>query len=173
MSRELQVVVVAICMALLGACAPPGTLAGSIEAEYSLTYDQIRAHRFGERLVISYEDRVSAGDAIVVDGEFRNQVARIVLFTGRQALEEDVEIPIVGADVGYPVGIVERYVVEKSEAGGLVQGKAFPQVRSATVRFTELGEKDGDRIVGEFHATFANDRNIGGEFQAELTPLGL
>ena len=77
-------------------------------------------------------------------------------------LEEGVDIPIAGANIGHPAGIVERYVVEKSEAGGLVQGEPFPRVRTATVRFSKLGEHIGDRIAGEFHATFVNDRNIGG-----------
>ena len=176
MSRSrigMMVLVGIVSMAALGACAPPGTLAGSIEAEFSLKYDRIRAHRVGDTVIIAYEERVSAGDAAVMDGEICNQVTRLVLFSDRQALEVGSEIPIAGARVGYPAGTVERYVVEQSEAGGLVQGAPFPRVLKAMVRFTELGTKDGDRVAGEFDATFVNDRNIGGEFDAELTKLGL
>jgi hypothetical protein len=169
-----------VALAASACAADANRIWGNVEPTYSLDFDEVRAYRLGNLLVIAYEKEFDPpGFATSLGQPVMNQVVRLSL---RQDLVDASGAPLVqvtreihleqrakdASGRSARIGALERYVVEVDGKGDLADGAGFPELQQATVSFSELGDKPGQELVGRFAARFLNDRTLQGEFDTRL-----
>lgn len=164
--RPRKTCVCAVAVALLAAsgCTTPQDLGGSVAERYSLEFADVRAYWIGAELVISFEKRHGLRHAGAFGSPVAHQVARLSFNTDRQALVENVDIPVAGPDVAAPFAVVEHYAVTNARSGELTQVAHFPAVAGGNVHFYTLGKDPDSRIAGRFDVEFVDGTSLWGDF---------
>jgi hypothetical protein len=170
-----------IALLTLPACAPDhNRLWGNIQPTYSLDFDQVRAYRMGDLLVVAYEKAFDPlGYSSSLGRPVMNQVVRLTVrmdlldSEGQPAVQPQREFRIDQKATDHDgravrVGSLERYVVEVDGQGELADAADFPALEQATATLDRLGQGPGDMVAGSFSARFVSDRTLGGELETTL-----
>jgi len=146
----------ALALVVLAACGPGrNRLSGSIAADATLTFEEVRVEWIVDQLSIQY---VSTG-AVLSKEAARLTVPGALAVSGREiAIERQV--------------LVEHFYAQGDQAGRRVEEPPFPAVAEGTLTFTQAGKKPGSRVAGNFKVVFKGEGDtLVGEFDTEVVAV--
>jgi hypothetical protein len=139
---------VAVPCTLLGACAEPNTLTGSISSSHDLAFDDVELRLLTDQRAFELKYLKA------LDGGANDIVARVVVDEPDGGVAEGAAI-----DLGANAGRVDR-VTAKNDP--------FPDLERGTLTFLSGATDDGAATTGEFATTFANGKTLNGTFSTAL-----
>ncbi len=143
-----------------GCAAAPGSLEGSVSADFDLRYDDLEIVRDGPVLTIRYLREVRF-DQVAYAGT--NTVAEVRLEgdPGPVTLGESLDV----------TGLLEleRYVMTITPANEVVQDdRDFPEIYVAEMVFDVIGALPGEPCAGSFRVIFTDGETLRGSFEGDL-----
>jgi len=138
-----------VVSSVLGGCAGPDSLTGSIDQSHSLAFDTVGLRLFTDQNAyeLKYEKALDSGDNDVV--------AKVVFDAPEGGVVLDQEITLVAGEAQ-----VERITAKNDPFPGLDEGK---------ISFSAGGVVDGELSTGEFSALFVNGKSLQGTFSVVLS----
>ncbi len=141
-------------LVVLSGCGRASRLDGTISADATLAFDEVRAEWLVDQLAVRYLSGAGRG------------------------LEEPVRLtlPAAAAVEGAQLSVetqvlVEHFATVDDAAGRVTPEKPFPPVEKGVLTLSKVGRAPGELVVGGFKLVFAGAQDtLNGEFEAVVTP---
>jgi hypothetical protein len=143
-------------VAVASACggAAQSKLDGTIQADATLDFDEVRAEYLVDRMSIRY-----------LNGSGLTMQEPVRLTMDASLATDGAELKIVDQVV------VEHFVSFADDSGRVMAEKPFPMVEHGSLKLTKVSQNVGDLIEGTFDITFVGPEDtLSGEFHATVTP---
>lgn len=147
MRRALALVV------LLAGCGAKSRLDGTISADATLSFEEVRAEWLVDRLFVRY---LSGG------GRALQEPVRLTM---------DAALAVEGAELAIERSVlVEHFSTVADATGRRTAENPFPRVESGVLRLSTVSRTEGELVVGDFKAVFAGAQDtLNGDFEAIVT----
>lgn len=138
---------------LVSGCGVKNRLDGTIAADATLTFEEVRAEWLVDRLSVRY---LSGGGRALQEPVRLTMAADLAVEGAELAIEKSV--------------LVEHFATVADATGRRTVEEPFPPVESGVLKLSKVSRKEGELVVGDFKVVFTGAQDtLNGDFEATVT----